>query len=135
MSSPQPLDEPPPAYPAMASDASDSVSAHTPSSRLTRTRLPLLPFLPFSRTPHLCPPLCSSLSLSPRRPARTLGPYPCLGFTYLGHSSSTMSLCRYFRQRACLGDEPSLARLPPTKMGAKAVSPRNATTNTAGPRE
>lgn len=28
---------------------------------------------------------------------------PCLGFTYLGHSSCTMSLCRYFRQRACLG--------------------------------
>lgn len=34
---------------------------------------------------------------------------PRLGFTYLGHSSSTMSLCRYFRQRACLGELSSLS--------------------------
>lgn len=61
-------------------------------------------------------------------------PVPRLGFTYLGHSSSTMSLCRYFRQRACLDwTNPRAARLPPTKMGAKAVSPRNPTTNTRGP--
>jgi len=46
---------------------------------------------------------------------------PCLGFTYLGHSSCTMSLCRYFRQRACLG-ELSLVRLPPFQGGYGARS-------------
>lgn len=53
-------------------------------------------------------PSLVSLSLSPS--CSHPWPVPCLGFTYLGHSSSTMSLCRYFRQRACL-DEPSYAYL------------------------
>jgi hypothetical protein len=54
-----------------------------------------------------------------------------LGFTYLGHSSSTMSLCRYFRQRACLGELShslslslsfSRVRLPPLRRGYGARS-------------
>ena len=85
----------------------------------------IYPPLPGSRHP-----VWFSLRLSSSC-SRPVGPLvPCLGFTYLGHSSSTMSLCRYFRQRACLDEPSSYARLP-TKMGAKAVSPRNPTANTA----
>lgn len=64
LSSPQLLDEPPPAYPAMASDASDSARTHA----LTHTRsLPYLSYLPHGRhTSALCSSLPSLLAPSPR---------------------------------------------------------------------
>lgn len=99
LSSPQLLDEPPPAYPAMASDASDSARTHARTLSLT-----FLTFLT-DATPLLSAPLFPPCS------------HPRLGFTYLGHSSSTMSLCRYFRQRACLGDEAQACTLASDKNG------------------
>lgn len=111
--------------------------AHHCTHRNTTTVLPFLPFLPRGHASSTRPGIHRSGSLSLSFLVTSCShpwPVPRLGFTYLGHSSSTMSLCRYFRQRACLDwTNPRAARLPPTKMGAKAVSPRNPTTNTRGP--
>lgn len=112
LSSPQLLDEPPPAYPAMASDASDSARTH---ARTHAHTLSPLPFLPSSRTPHLCSLLLSSL------PARTLA-------SDLPTSGTHLPPCHYVvisDNERVSATKPKLARLPPTKMGAKAVSPRN----------
>lgn len=91
------LDEPPPAYPAMASDASDSVNARAQPS--TRARPSPFPYLSHEHHTSGTPAtrqvlLCSSLSLSPRRPARTLGPYPRLA-SDLPTSGTHLPPCHY----------------------------------------
>lgn len=91
------------------------------SSSSSLSLLDVIPFFCFSLSPFVSlfsplSPLFLSLSCS-RSGLRS----SCLEFTYLGHSSSTMSLCRYFRQRACLG-ELSLVRLPPFQGGYGARS-------------